>query len=83
MTVENPTSVVYTSEPVVTVEVGPDYNVTIDTTINETEVVVSNLQGPQGGQGVTGPTGPTGPAGVGATGPTGVDRKSTRLNSSH
>ena len=41
--------------------------------------------GPTGDTGSTGPSGgPTGPTGdTGATGPTGLDRKSTRLNSSH
>ena len=53
------------------------YDITLEADVlQETVVIVDNLQGPQGAIGTTGPTGPTGAQGIqgiqGVTGPTGA-----------
>jgi hypothetical protein len=57
-----PTSVVYVETETTTVDVTNEITV-IETVVEQTEVVVDNLQGPQGNQGPTGPRGVTGPTG--------------------
>jgi hypothetical protein len=61
----DPTSVVYVETETTTVNVANEITV-VETVVEQTEVVVDNLQGPQGAQGpqgVVGPTGPQGPKG--------------------
>ena len=58
-----PTSVVYVETETTTVDVTNEITV-IETVVEQTEVVVDNLQGPQGSQGPTGPRGATGPTGA-------------------
>jgi hypothetical protein len=61
----DPTSIVYVETETTTVDVTNEITV-VETVVEQTEVVVDNLQGPQGvpgPQGVAGPTGPTGPKG--------------------
>ena len=58
-----PTSVVYVETETTTVDVTNEITV-IETVVEQTEVVVDNLQGPQGSQGPTGPRGGTGPTGA-------------------
>lgn len=60
-----PTSIVYVETETTTVDVTNEITV-VETVVEQTEVVVDNLQGPQGvpgPQGVAGPTGPQGPQG--------------------
>ena len=70
----NPTSVVYVETETTTVDVTNEITV-VETVVEQTEVVVDNLQGPQGAQGPTGATGQTG-----ATGPTGPKGDTTAAN---
>ena len=56
------TSVVYVETETTTVDVTNEITV-VETVVEQTEVVVDNLQGPQGAQGPTGPQGATGPTG--------------------
>jgi hypothetical protein len=61
----DPTSIVYVETETTTVDVTNEITV-VETVVEQTEVVVDNLQGPQGSQGpqgVAGPTGPQGPRG--------------------
>ena len=60
-------SVVFIDKSTTTVEVIEQSEVVVNISASQTQVVLSNEQGPQGASGATGPTGATG-----ATGPTGA-----------